>query len=212
MNTDELIEALSRNLEPAPKPRDHARRMALLVVGGVAVSLLLLLVVWGVRDAFGAHIPEVLAKAAFSAALAGAALPLVVRLARPGARLGVRLLAPVVAIGASLLIAAITLIGTNPADRAQAWLGGGFPWCLLIVPILATPIAAGMIWFVRSMAPTRLALAGGAIGGFAGGLAAMVYAMYCPVDSVAFVATWYALAIAFCAAIGALLGSALLRW
>ena len=40
----------------------------------------------------------------------------------------------------------------------------------------------------------------------------MAYAMYCPTDSVAFVTTWYALAIAVCAALGALLGSRLLRW
>jgi hypothetical protein len=40
----------------------------------------------------------------------------------------------------------------------------------------------------------------------------MAYSMYCPVDSAAFVATWYALAIALCAAVGAIVGSILLRW
>ena len=41
---------------------------------------------------------------------------------------------------------------------------------------------------------------------------AMAYAMYCPIDSAAFVVTWYAVAIGLCAAIGALVGSILLRW
>ncbi|MBL8531151.1 MAG: DUF1109 family protein, partial [Hyphomonadaceae bacterium] len=61
-------------------------------------------------------------------------------------------------------------------------------------------------------APTRLALAGAAIGAISGGVGAMAYAMYCPTDSVAFVTTWYSLAIALCAAIGAGVGSRLLRW
>jgi hypothetical protein len=40
----------------------------------------------------------------------------------------------------------------------------------------------------------------------------MAYAMYCPVDSVAFVTTWYVVAIALCAALGAVVGARLLRW
>ena len=40
----------------------------------------------------------------------------------------------------------------------------------------------------------------------------MAYAMYCPTDSVAFVTTWYTLAIAVCAALGAFVGSKFLRW
>ena len=40
----------------------------------------------------------------------------------------------------------------------------------------------------------------------------MAYAMYCPVDSVAFVTTWYAVAIGLCAAVGAIVGTRLLRW
>jgi hypothetical protein len=65
---------------------------------------------------------------------------------------------------------------------------------------------------MRAFAPTRLALAGAAIGAFAGGVGAMAYAMYCPTDSVAFVTTWYTVAIAVCAALGALVGSKFLRW
>jgi hypothetical protein len=65
---------------------------------------------------------------------------------------------------------------------------------------------------MRAFAPTRLMLTGAAIGALSGGVAAMAYAMYCPTDSVAFVTTWYALAIAVCAALGAVVGSRFLRW
>jgi hypothetical protein len=69
-----------------------------------------------------------------------------------------------------------------------------------------------MVWLARSLAPTRLTLSGAALGALSGGLGAMAYAMYCPVDSVAFVTTWYVVAIAICAALGAVIGSRLLRW
>jgi hypothetical protein len=94
----------------------------------------------------------------------------------------------------------------------EAWLGGGFPWCLVVVPVLAAPTAAGLLWLMRSFAPTRLTLAGASIGALSGGVGAMAYSMYCPVDSVAFVTTWYVVAIGLCAAIGAAVGARLLRW
>ena len=65
---------------------------------------------------------------------------------------------------------------------------------------------------MRAFAPTRLTLTGAAIGALSGGVGAMAYAMYCPVDSAAFVMTWYVLGIALSAAIGALLGAKFLRW
>jgi len=36
--------------------------------------------------------------------------------------------------------------------------------------------------------------------------------MFCPVDSIAFVTTWYSLAIALCAALGSIIASHFLRW
>eukprot|EP01035_Chromulina_nebulosa_P066711 gene66711-biopygen48978 len=64
---------------------------------------------------------------------------------------------------------------------------------------------------MREAAPTRLALAGAAIGALSGGVGAMVYAMFCSVDSVAFVTIWYVVGIGLAAAIGAMVGARLLR-
>jgi hypothetical protein len=51
-----------------------------------------------------------------------------------------------------------------------------------------------------------------AAGLLAGGMGAALYAMHCPDDSPLFVATWYGLAIAVVATLGAVLGSRVLRW
>lgn len=211
MKTDDLIEALSRNLDPAPPPKTKGQLAAVLAVG-LGVALILLVTFIGMRPDIGVAMMPVMMKAGFSALFAAIAIPLTMRLARPGPK-GGRMLQLLVALGvASLLIAAAALIGEKPEARMHAWMGGAFPWCLVLIPLLATPTAIGLVMLVRSLAPTRLTTTGAAIGAASGGVGAMVYAMYCPVDSMAFVTTWYALAIGLCAAIGAVVASRFLRW
>lgn len=213
MKTDDLIEALSRNVEPAPPP-PGPRRYAALALGGLGLGLLLLIATpnLGVRPDIGVALAPTLAKAAFSALAATMAAPLLLRLARPGRPLGWRLAALGGFFALCALIAAVALAGAEPGRRLEAWTGGGFPWCLILIPLLGLPSAALLGWLVRGLAPTQLTMTGAAIGAVSGGLGAMIYAMYCPVDSIAFVTTWYALAIAFSAAIGAVVGAKMLRW
>lgn len=211
MKTEQLIALLARGVEPAERPR-AVRRMALTLAVGLALALALLLIGFGVRPDIGAARLPVLLKAAFSAAAAAALLPLAVRLMKPGRPLGWRIGAVLVFVSVSAVATVIALMGEAPEDRLSAWLGGSFPWCLVIVPVLAAPTAAALLWLMRGFAPTRLTLAGAAVGALSGGIGAMAYSMYCPVDSVAFVTTWYVLAIALCAAIGAVVGAKLLRW
>jgi len=176
------------------------------------VGAALLITFLGMRPDIGTAVWPVLAKACFSALFASAAIPLVLRLARPGhdGRGFARLLWLMAFV--SLLIAGVALMGVKPEARMHAWMGGAFPWCLVLIPLLAMPTAVGLILFVRALAPTRLTMMGAAIGAASGGIGAMIYAMYCPVDSVAFVTTWYAVAIGLCAAIGSLVASRFLRW
>lgn len=211
MKTDQLIDVLARGIEPAERPR-WMRRLAVTLMLGLLLALGLIVLGFGVRPDIGAARWAVLLKAAFSAAAAAAMLPLAERLMRPGRPLGWRVAAVLVFVGVSALATVIALMGVAPEDRMRAWLGGGFPWCLVIVPVLAAPSAALLLWLMRGFAPTRLTLAGAAIGALSGGVGAMAYSMYCPVDSVAFVTTWYVLSIALCAAIGAVVGARLLRW
>ncbi len=211
MKTEDLIAALARN-EPQCAPKAPAGRMATTLGVGLAIGFVLLLAFFHLRpNLFGAIAP-VLAKAGFSALAAAVMLPLAMRLMRPGRPLGWRIGAIFVFLGACALAALIALAGVAPDERMHAFTGGGFPWCVVVVPVLAAPTAILLSVLARAFAPTRLTLTGAAIGALSGGVGAILYAMRCPIDSVAFVVTWYTLAIGLCAAVGALLGARLLRW
>ena len=211
MNTDDLISMLAKGVEPAERGA-WARRMALTLAGGLVAALFLLIVIFGMRPDIGTALGPVLAKAGFSAAASAIALSFAMRLMRPGRAMGWRIAAAAIFVGVAALAAFVALMGQDPGARMRAWTGGGFPWCLVFIPLLAAPAAALLVWLMRGFAPTRLTLSGAAIGALSGGIGAIAYAMYCPVDSVAFVTTWYVAAISLCAAIGALLGAKLLRW
>ncbi|MDZ4776865.1 MAG: DUF1109 domain-containing protein [Alphaproteobacteria bacterium] len=210
MKTNDLIDALARNSE-APKTRVWPR-LAFALIVGLLIAVGLVLTFFGMRPDIGAARMMVMMKAGFAALGAGVVLPLLLQLAKPGRGPGWRL----AAIGGFALlcagVVAVALMGGDPSTRFEAWMGGAFPWCIVLIPVLATPTAALLGWLVRDLAPTRLAMTGAALGAVSGGVGAMAYAMYCPTDSAAFVATWYAVAIALCAVIGAVVGARLLRW
>jgi hypothetical protein len=211
VKTEDLIATLARGEAKAGPARPRLMLM-LCVLAGLAIAALLIIVGLGVRPDIRNAVLPVMAKAGFAAMGAGAVLPLAARLMRPGRPLGWRVAAVFVFVAASILATIIALMHEPAAKRMGAWMGDGFPWCLVVIPLVATPAAALLVWLARGFAPTRITLTGAAIGGLSGGLGAMAYAMYCPVDSVAFVTTWYGVAIAFCAAMGALVASRFLRW
>jgi len=212
MKTDRLIKFLALDAEPLQPPRPMRAALAAISLG-LLIAIALTAAALRMRPDIGAALAPVLLKAAFGAATVVVALPFVLRLARPGRPLGGRLLA---LLGGFIVIAAATtgiaFLQIDPEDRMNALTGGGFPWCLVAVPLLGAPTAAALASLVRGLAPTSLTSAGAAIGAAAGGVGAMAYAMHCPVDSAPFVITWYSAAIALCAAVGAVLGTRLLRW
>jgi hypothetical protein len=211
MNTDDLIAMLARQNAPTP-PAARGRRFIVAATIGLALAGALMIGWLGVRPDIGAALTPVLLKAGFAAAFAVLGLALAMRLAAPGRGPGAAL-AVLIGVCAAAAAAVIIALGLAPSgERLAAWTGGGFPWCLVLIPVLGAPAAAALTWIMRDLAPTRLAPAGAAIGAASGGIGAMAYAMYCPVDSVAFVATWYALAIAVCAALGAVMISRFIRW
>lgn len=213
MKTDDLIDALARAPDAAPPQRlSVSVRVMIALAVGLVIAGVLMATVFGIRADIGAARMPVMMKAAFSAFAAGVSLPLLMRLAQPGRAIGWRIAAIGGFVALCIVAVAIALMGGDPSTRFEAWMGGAFPWCIVIIPVLAAPTAALLGWLVRDLAPTRLTMTGSALGAVSGGIGAMAYAMYCPVDSVAFVATWYAVAIALCAVVGAVLGGRLLRW
>jgi hypothetical protein len=211
VKTDDLINVLARGVEPADRPA-WKRSLLLTVLVGLVVAGVLVAIGLGVRPDIGVARMPVMMKALFSALVAALILPVAVRLMKPGRPLGWRIGAVVLFVAVCAMATIVALMGEEPSKRMEMWMGNGVPWCVVLIPILAAPTAAGLLWLMRAFAPTRLALTGAAIGGFAGGVGAVAYAMYCPVDSVAFVTTWYVLGIALSAAIGAVVGAKVLRW
>lgn len=213
MKTDDLINALSRGVEPAERPR-WRMKMAITLIAGLIVAAVLVAIGLGVRPDIGTARMPIMMKSLFAALAAAVILPVAVQLMKPGRPLGWRIGAVALFVAVCAIATITALMGEMPEQRWQAWMGGEgrAPWCVVLIPILAVPAAALLTWFMRAFSPTRITLTGAAIGALSGGVSAMAYAMYCPTDSVAFVTTWYTLAIAVCAALGALIGSKFLRW
>jgi hypothetical protein len=211
MKTEDLIDALAN--EPAPpKAAAPLARVAVALVAGLMGGGALLAVSLGVRPDIGVALATVMLKAGFAGAATAVVAPLLLRLARAGRAGGWRLAAIGGFAALCVLVVAVTLLGAEPGKRFALWMGGAFPWCVAIIPALAAPTALLLVRVLRDLAPTDLSATGATVGAVAGGIGAMVYAMYCPVDSAAFVITWYAVGIAVAAALGALLGPRLLRW
>jgi hypothetical protein len=211
VKTDQLIDALSAGVEPAEKPR-WKLNLAMTLIVGLVVAVALVAIGLGVRPDIGAARMPVMMKAMFSALAAAVVLPATLQLMKPGRPLGWRIGAVVLFVALCAVTVIVALMGEEPGKRMAMWMGNGVPWCVVLIPVLAAPTAALLIWLMRAFAPTRLTMTGAAIGALSGGIGAMAYAMYCPVDSAAFVMTWYVLGIALSAVIGALVGAKFLRW
>ena len=91
-------------------------------------------------------------------------------------------------------------------------IGSNSKVCLIAIPLLSLPILIATFVALRHGAPARPALAGAYAGLLSAGFAATLYASQCTDDSPLFVATWYSIAIAAVAALGALAGNKLLRF
>ncbi len=211
MKTDALISALAQDIQPV-QLTPIWRRFAAASLVGAALAGLAVWVVFGVREHLSEVMSAVLTKSAYCLAAVAVAAPLAYTLSQPNTRVRGWIGPALLLIVASLSVAGV-IVATSPAEqRLSVWLAGGFPECLRRIPMLAAPVAVALLFVARGLSPTRLTLAGAAIGGLAGAIAAVAYSWFCPVDSVAYVATWYLAAILLCAGLGAALGRWLLRW
>jgi hypothetical protein len=215
MTTDDLIATLARSPEPV-KTNKLGQKLMIAVIAGLILGLLLLKYTLGFRPDIGVAAPIVAMKAGLSALIATFAGGLAITLSKPivgGSETVKRAGGPLVTlVFAALAIGAISLFSTDPAHRFVAFTGGSFPWCIVIIPMCGLPTASLVMWILKDAAPTRLVMAGAGVGALSGGVGAVVYSMFCPVDSVAFVTIWYVAGIAISSVLGALAGIRLLRW
>ncbi len=213
MKTDELIAMLASSAGPI-EPDALQRRYVTALGWGAFGTTLLMAVMLGVRPdlAEAVWLPMFWVKLAFPAALFGSALLAVLRLSRPGAKLGrvpAAVLAPVLAMW---LLAGIVLLAAAPAEREELILGQSAASCPIVIALLSVPLLGAALWAMKALAPTSLARAGAAAGLLSGAGGALVYALYCPEMAAPFIGVWYLLGMLVPAVIGAALGPRLLRW
>ena len=184
MKTDELISMLASGAE-AIVPGAPRRRYATALSWGALGALVLMALMLGVRPdlAEAARLPMFWVKLAFpSALLAGA------------------------------LLAAVALLAAAPAERENLLFGATWASCPFNIAILSAPVFAVVLWAMKGLAPTRLALAGAAAGLLSGATGAVVYTLHCPEMAAPFLAVWYLLGMLIPTTIGAALGPRVLCW
>jgi hypothetical protein len=212
METDQLIRSLAA--DNAHRARPVGLVLSLALLAAAPVSLAMFLAELGVRpDVMTAmRNPFFNLKFAVTLALAISAIAVSLHLSRPEASL--RGWAWLLLIPAGLLAAGIggEMMMPQRMPMMTRLVGNNSRVCLMAIPLLSLPLLAAALIGLRHGAPSRPAVAGAMAGLLSAGLAATMYAAHCADDSPLFVATWYTLATALVAAIGAVAGPKVLRY
>lgn len=209
MKTDDFIRELAA---AAPSPAPRRSSLVLYGVTGLMLAAAAFIAIGGVRPDLGGAWLSTGLKIAFGALAALAMLPLMIQSTRPTLRITGVAAWPLLVLAAAAGVSIAGLVMTAAPLRWTLWTSGGVPACLWQIPLIAIPTGAALMLAVRRFAPTRLGVAGLAIGAVAGALAAIPYSLFCPVDFAPYVATWYTAAFMICAALGAIVGARFLRW
>jgi hypothetical protein len=212
METDQLIRTLAADNTERARPVGFV--LALALVAAAPVSVVMFFATLGVRpDVMTAmHNPFFDLKFAVTLALAISAVVVSLHLSRPEALL--RGWALLLLIPAGLLAAGIggEMMMPQRLPMMTRLIGQNSRACMTTIPLMSLPLLAGALYGLRHGAPTRPAVAGAIAGLLSAGLAATLYASHCTDDSPLFVMTWYTIATAVVTAIGALVGSRVLRF
>jgi hypothetical protein len=213
MKTEQLIDQLSANLEPADGYK-LIRGLSIAAVAGLVLASLICIFTLGVRPDL--NNPGALAflsiKAGFAAVISIVGWSLLLSHSRPGGERHSRILSAGIPFVVVLALALLNLALVPASHWDQLVRGERLLQCVLSIPIMAIVPFAGIVWALRNAAPTNLLRTGALVGLVAGGIGAMAYALHCPNDSLPFVAFWYGGAIVLCTLAGAALGPRLLRW
>jgi hypothetical protein len=212
MDTEQLIRTLAADNSHRARPVSYALMLALLAAA--PVSLLIFFAELGVRPDIMTAMknPFFDLKFAVTLALAISAIAVALHLSRPEASLrgfGWYLLIP-----AGLLVAGISgeMMMPQRAPMMTRVIGNNSKYCTVAITAMSLPLLIAALFGLRHGAPSRPAISGAIAGLLSAGLAAALYASHCTDDSPLFVATWYTLAVALMAALGALMGSRMLKY
>jgi hypothetical protein len=211
MKTDDLIRAMAADTTSS---RPVGAVLPLALVLAAAFSGFLYLTQMGVRPDLGSALmrAEVLVKQGFPWLLALGGLGAVLRLSRPGDRVG-RWGWVLLAVPALLLAAVAGEALTLPRELwGPAARGRSTSICLTAIPLMSLPVLCASLWALRRGASTRPALTGAVAGLMSAGAATALYAFWCTDDSPFFYAVRYSAAILIVTAVATAAGARLLRW
>ena len=212
MDTDQLIRTLAADSAYRLRPMWLALTLALVSAAPITIAIFF----WrlGVQpDIMTAiHNPFFDLKFAVTLGLAIPAIAISLHLSRPEASLRGWLWLLVIPVG--LLVAGIAgeMMLPQRLPMMARLIGSNSRICLTAIPLMSLPLLAAALIGLRHGAPSRPALTGAIAGLLSSGLAATLYASNCTDDSPLFVITWYSIATAMVASIGALAGNRLLRF
>lgn len=212
MNTDNLIKALAADASGPAMPMGRAWGLA--AATAVAIAAVLFFATIGPRPdiAAAAETMRFLFKPSVAIVLAVTAFLALSALSRPvpdgGQALFGLAAAPLMLVAASVL----ELLAVPSGEWGAKLVGSNAVICLTFIPLIGLGPLAAFLLALRHGAPARPALAGAVAGLLAGGVAATFYAMHCTDDSPLFVATWYTIAVAALAALGAFAAPRIARW
>jgi hypothetical protein len=121
---------------------------------------------------------------------------------------------PQLIVAPALLVAAVVveLIVVPPEAWPERMIGASNIYCLLLIMLIGVGPLSVLLLALHHGAPANPGVAGAVAGLLAGGIAAAVYAAHCTDDSPLFVATWYTMAIAGLAGLGAVVARRSARW
>jgi hypothetical protein len=210
VNTEQLIQELASAL-PSTGPRRRWSKLAAMTALASLITLSLILLFF-TRSPHLEHGPTatIVFSAAAGLALAVLAFRAALQLSYPeGASSLWGFLVP-----PAILLTGLGLeMGRTPeASWISRFWGKDSAACFCCVVALSLPILAAALTALRDSAPARPWLSGAMAGLLAGGIAAALYTLHCPEDSLLFVATWHVLAILAVSVGGALAARAFLRW
>ena len=213
MKTDDLISALSADLEPAPKHKVALRLLTGLGIGIVLSSTLMMTWLGPRPDMMPAMAtPMFWMKLIYALSIAAFGFGLVDRLARPGGQGGVWRTLLFLPLAFMIAMALYRYVQAPPERHMAMLLGNSWTVCARNIALLSLPIFAALFWALRDLAPTRLTAAGATAGILAGAVGTFIYAFHCTESAAPFVAIWYTLGMAAMGVLGAILGRFLLRW
>jgi hypothetical protein len=213
MKTEDLVSLLSTGSE-AVDLKLPSRRWLLALAGGALIAFFLTAGLLKLNPTLWHETskPMFWVRESYCAVLGVLGLVAAVRLARPGLRLGLAPMGIPLVVMAMWALAVVTLVAAAPQNRARLILGHTAGVCPFLIALIAAPLLMALLWVTRSLAPTRLRLAGAASGFAAGSIGAFIYTLHCPELAAPFLAIWYLLGMLIPTAIGAFLGPRLLRW